>query len=139
MCYLNNGTLLSHQCNATFLQICSFEETNSKLYSRHPQSCPSPAEFSCNPNQTHLSMLISILMIIRKSQLVSLIRVGAKLCSRLDLQERFEEPWLLYIMGQQFFPFWLNYCVKEGTSKCLIVTLTLHPLKRRDDECSDLL
>ncbi len=27
-----------------------------------------PAEFSCNPNQTHLSMLIRVFKIIRKSQ-----------------------------------------------------------------------
>ncbi len=27
-----------------------------------------PAEFSCNPNQTHLNMLINVFRIIRKSQ-----------------------------------------------------------------------
>ncbi len=40
-------------------------------YTRHPQIWPTPAEFSSNrsnPNQTHLSMLIRVLKIIRKSQ-----------------------------------------------------------------------
>ncbi len=37
-------------------------------YSSHPYIWPTPAEFSSNPNQTHLSMLISVFMIIRKSQ-----------------------------------------------------------------------
>ncbi len=27
-----------------------------------------PAEFSCNPNKTHLNMLINVFRIIRKSQ-----------------------------------------------------------------------
>ncbi len=40
----------------------------SSLYGRDPQICPTPAEFSSNPNQTHLSMLIRVFKIIRKSQ-----------------------------------------------------------------------
>ncbi len=56
------------------------------VYSRDPQIWTTPAEFSSNPNQTHLSMLIKVFKIIRKSQVVSLMRVGAKLCSKLDLQ-----------------------------------------------------
>ncbi len=32
------------------------------------QIWPIPAEFSSNPNQTHLSMLITVFKIIRKSQ-----------------------------------------------------------------------
>ncbi len=38
------------------------------LYRRHPQIWTIPAEFSSNPNQTHLSMLISIFKIIRNLQ-----------------------------------------------------------------------
>ncbi len=37
-------------------------------YNRDPQIWPTPAEFSSNPNQTHLSMLIRVFKIIRKSQ-----------------------------------------------------------------------
>ncbi len=40
----------------------------SRGYPRDPQICPTPAEFSSNPNQTHLSMLIRVFKIIRKSQ-----------------------------------------------------------------------
>ncbi len=39
-----------------------------KSYSRDPQIWTIPAEFSSNPNQTHLSMLIRVFKIIRKSQ-----------------------------------------------------------------------
>ncbi len=39
-----------------------------RLYTSHPQIWPTPAEFSSNPNQTHLSMLISVFKFIRKSQ-----------------------------------------------------------------------
>ncbi len=56
------------------------------VYSRDPQIWTTPAEFSSNPNQTHQSMLIKVFKITRKSQVVSLMRVGAKLCNRLDLQ-----------------------------------------------------
>ncbi len=38
------------------------------LYGSDPQIWPIPAAFSSNPNQTHLSMLISVFKIIRKSQ-----------------------------------------------------------------------
>ncbi len=64
------------------------------FYRRHPQIWTVPAEFSSNPNQTCLRMLIRVFKIVSKSQM-SLIRVGAKLCSRLDLQR---EIWgtLLY-------------------------------------------
>ncbi len=39
-----------------------------RFYCKHPQIWPTPAEFSSNPNQTHLSMLIRVFKIIRKSQ-----------------------------------------------------------------------
>jgi len=39
-----------------------------------------PAEFSSNPDQTHLSKLIKVFRITRNFQEVCLIRVGAKLC-----------------------------------------------------------
>ncbi len=38
------------------------------LYTRNPQIWIIPAEFSSNPNQTHLSMLIRVFQIIRESQ-----------------------------------------------------------------------
>ncbi len=38
------------------------------LYNRDSQTWPIPAEFSSNPNQTHLNMLIRVFRIIRKSQ-----------------------------------------------------------------------
>ncbi len=37
-------------------------------YISHPKICPTPAEFSSNPNQTHPSILINVFKIIRKSQ-----------------------------------------------------------------------
>ncbi len=43
-------------------------------------------------------MLIRVFKIIRKSQVVSLIRVGAKLCSRLDLQGKIWGT-LIYCIG----------------------------------------
>ncbi len=45
---------------------------------------PFPAEFSSNPNQTQLSVLIIVFRIIRKSQ-VNLITVGTKLFREVDL------------------------------------------------------
>ncbi len=41
---------------------------NGTPYGRYPQIWPTPAEFSSNPNQTHLSMLIRVIKIIRESQ-----------------------------------------------------------------------
>ncbi len=38
------------------------------VYGRDTQIWTIPAEFSSNPNQTHLSMLIRVFKIIRKSQ-----------------------------------------------------------------------
>ncbi len=38
------------------------------VYIKGPQIWTIPAEFSSNPNQTHLSMLIRVFKIIRKSQ-----------------------------------------------------------------------
>ncbi len=43
-------------------------EVGSIPYTRDPQIWTIPAEFSSNPNQTHLSMLIRVFKIIRKSQ-----------------------------------------------------------------------
>ncbi len=40
-----------------------------KLYTRDPQIWTIPTEFSSNPNQTHLSMLIRVIKIVRKSQI----------------------------------------------------------------------
>ncbi len=56
------------------------------VYIKGPQIWTITAEFSSNPNQTHLSMLIRVFKIIRKSQVGKFDQVGAKLCSRLDLQ-----------------------------------------------------
>ncbi len=39
------------------------------VYDRHPQIWTIPAEFSSNPKQTHLSLLIGVFKIIIKSQL----------------------------------------------------------------------
>ncbi|KAL0171765.1 hypothetical protein M9458_032076 [Cirrhinus mrigala] len=44
-----------------------------------------PAEFSSNPNQTHLNILIKVSR-IESYQQVSLIKVGAKLCRKLDFR-----------------------------------------------------
>ncbi len=38
------------------------------FYGRHPQIWPTPAEFSSDPNQTHLRMLIRVVEIVRESQ-----------------------------------------------------------------------
>ncbi len=51
---------------AQWVQVKSF--TNVSTYGRHPQIWPTPAEFSSSPNQTHLSILIRVFEIIRKSQ-----------------------------------------------------------------------
>ncbi len=56
------------------------------VYIKGPQILTIPAEFSSNPNQTHLNMLTRVFKIIRKSQVGKFDQVGAKLCSRLDLQ-----------------------------------------------------
>ncbi len=50
-----------------------------------------PAEYSSNLNQTHLSMLINVFRIIRKSQ-VGEFDQGCPCPSRA----RFEEPWYKY-------------------------------------------
>ncbi len=39
-----------------------------RIQNRHPQIWPTPAEFSSNPNKTHLSMLIRVFKILRQSQ-----------------------------------------------------------------------
>ncbi len=55
------------------VQSCGSPGTSLKTtaigYIRDPQIWPTPAEFSSNPNQTRLSMLIRVFKIIRKSQL----------------------------------------------------------------------
>ncbi len=40
----------------------------STALEQDPQICPTPAEFSSNPNQTHLRMLIRVVEIVRESQ-----------------------------------------------------------------------
>ncbi len=51
-----------------FIKINTYPNPKPTPYSRHPQIWPTPAEFSSNLNQTHLSMLIRVFKIIRKSQ-----------------------------------------------------------------------
>ncbi len=56
---------MEQNCRAVALQELSLRPM---LYGSDPQIWPIPAEFSSNPNQTHLSMLINVFKIIRKSQ-----------------------------------------------------------------------
>ncbi len=57
------------------------------------------AEFSSNPNQTHLSILIRVFKIIRKSQVARRVWSGLEINSAADCtsRERFEEPWVAYL------------------------------------------
>ncbi len=72
--------LLQYNQILRFMPFCFFtvDQASSNL--------ATPAEFSSYPNQTHLSMLINVFKIIKKSQVGEFDQVGAKLCSRLTLQ-----------------------------------------------------
>ncbi len=69
-----------NKCSVSFWKW--FVSSVRSLYLKDPQIWPPPAEFSSNPDQTHLSMLIRVFKIVRKSQ-VSEFDQG---WSRLNLQ-----------------------------------------------------
>ncbi len=58
-----------HKCNGFYTVQTIFSITLHQGYSNLAREIHFPAEFSSNPNQTHLSMLIDVFRIIRKSQL----------------------------------------------------------------------
>ncbi len=88
-----------------------------------------PAEFSSNPNQTHLKQLIKVFRMQLGIFLPWFFRFGAKLCRRVALQDQRSPP-LAYSMIKYFYIFFhiqLSVCImiiplirKEMLSRCLL-------------------
>ncbi len=66
-CFLPEGTRswIMHQSIHSF-----YKALVHRIYTRHPQIWPTPAEFSSKTNQTHLTMLIIVFKIIKKHRCI---------------------------------------------------------------------
>ncbi len=84
------------KCSVSFWKW--FVSSVRSLHGRDPQIWPPPAEFSSNPDQTHLSMLIRVFKIVRRSQ----VSEFDQRWSRLNLQGKIWGT-LLYSIALKFY------------------------------------